>query len=172
MHKAYPYIVFLALLLVVQVFLFDNLQISTYLSPLIYVAFLVLLPIETPPIGVLLCALGTGVAMDVAMGTAGINTIATLPVAVLRPSLLRAIVGREALRDGGIPAMGRLGRGGFLRYAASIVAIHHFLFFAMESLSLGQMFHTLVRLLVSGTVTLLFVWLIAQIFTHKLTKRS
>ncbi len=32
-----------------QVFLFDNLSISIYLNPLVYVAFVALLPLDTPP---------------------------------------------------------------------------------------------------------------------------
>lgn len=171
MHKAYPYIVLLIVLLAVQVFLLDNLQISVYLSPLVYVAFLLLLPIETPPGAVLVCALVTGVAMDAAMGSAGINTIATLPIAMLRLPVLRTIAGKDALRDGGLPATGRLGRGIFLRYTITLVLIHHLLFFAFESLSWGQMHHTLLRLVVSGTVTVVFVWLIARIFSYKFTTR-
>lgn len=46
-------ILFYALLFLVsvlfQTFLFDNLAVSIYLSPLVYIAFIALLPMETPP---------------------------------------------------------------------------------------------------------------------------
>ena len=79
--------------------------------------------------------------------------------------------GKEGIREGGIPSSIRLGQGGFLRYLAAMVVVHHFLFFMLESLSWAQLFHTLVRLVVSGAVTVGFIWLLARLFTTKLTVR-
>ena len=118
--------------------------------------FIVLLPIDAPPVAVLFLALSMSVAMDWAMGAAGINTIATLPVAMLRRPLLQSVCGKEGIREGGIPSSIRLGQGGFLRYLAAMVVVHHFLFFMLESLSWAQLFHTLVRLVVSSAFSQLF----------------
>lgn len=109
--------------------------------------------------------------MDWAMGAAGINTIATLPVAMLRRPLLQSVCGKDGIREGGIPSSIRLGQGGFLRYLVAMVVVHHFLFFMLESLSWAQLFHTLVRLVVSSAVTVGFIWLLARLFTTKLTVR-
>ena len=171
MYRTVPYIVLFLILALLQIFLFDNLSISIYLCPLVYIVFTVLLPIDAPPVAVLFRALSMSVAMDWAMGAAGINTIATLPVAMLRRPLLQSVCGKEGIREGGIPSSIRLGQGGFLRYLAAMVVVHHFLFFMLESLSWAQLFHTLVRLVVSGAVTVGFIWLLARLFTTKLTVR-
>ena len=81
------------------------------------------------------------------------------------------VCGKEGIREGGIPSSIRLGQGGFLRYLAAMVVVHHFLFFMLESLSWAQLFHTLVRLVVSSAVTVGFIWLLARLFTTKLTVR-
>ena len=167
MYRTVPYIVLFLILALLQIFLFDNLSISIYLCPLVYIGFIVLLPIDAPPVAVLFLAL----SMSVAMGAAGINTIATLPVAMLRRPLLQSVCGKEGIREGGIPSSIRLGQGGFLRYLAAMVVVHHFLFFMLESLSWAQLFHTLVRLVVSSAVTVGFIWLLARLFTTKLTVR-
>ena len=138
---------------------------------MVYIGFIVLLPIDAPPVAVLFLDLSMSVAMDWAMGAAGINTIATLPVAMLRRPLLQSVCGKEGIREGGIPSSIRLGQGGFLRYLAAMVVVHHFLFFMLESLSWAQLFHTLVRLVVSSAVTVGFIWLLARLFTTKLTVR-
>ena len=52
-----------------------------------------------------------------------------------------------------------------------MVVVHHFLFFILEALSWAQLFHTLVRLVVSSAVTVGFIWLLARLFTTKLTVR-
>ena len=171
MYRTVPYIVLFLILALLQIFLFDNLSISIYLCPLVYIGFIVLLPIDAPPVAVLFLALSMSVAMDWAMGAAGINTIATLPVAMLRRPLLQSVCGKEGIREGGIPSSIRLWQGGFLRYLAAMVVVHHFLFFMLESLSWAQLFHTLVRLVVGSAVTVGFIWLLARLFTTKLTVR-
>ena len=112
MYRTVPYIVLFLILALLQIFLFDNLSISIYLCPLVYIGFIVLLPIDAPPVAVLFLALSMSVAMDWAMGAAGINTIATLPVAMLRRPLLQSVCGKDGIREGGIPSSIRLGQGG------------------------------------------------------------
>ena len=94
MHRTLPYISLFVVTVLLQVFLFDNLSISIYLNPLVYVAFVALLPLDTPPVVLLASGLAMGVTMDFAMGAAGVNTIATLLVAFVRPALLRTLYTR------------------------------------------------------------------------------
>ena len=53
MHRTLPYISLFVVTVLLQVFLFDNLSISIYLNPLVYVAFVALLPLDTPPVALL-----------------------------------------------------------------------------------------------------------------------
>ncbi len=174
MQRTGRYVILFVALVLLQTLLLDNLSISIYLCPLVYVAFLLLLPIEVLPVSVLAYALGLGIVMDWTMGPAGINTIATLPLAVIRIPLLRAIIGvtgRDVIREGGIPSPVRLGRTVFVRYVIAMVALHHLTFFVFEALSWSQIWQTLLRLIISGTVSVLFIWPIAQIFTMKPHKK-
>ena len=57
MYRTVPYIVLFLILALLQIFLFDNLSISIYLCPLVYIGFIVLLPIDAPPVAVLFLAL-------------------------------------------------------------------------------------------------------------------
>ncbi|MEG2370030.1 MAG: rod shape-determining protein MreD [Alistipes sp.] len=171
MFRTFRYFVLFVTTLLLQVYLFDNLQISVYLNPLIYIAFIVLLPIETPPVVVLLSGVMTGVLMDWTMGAAGVNTIATVLVAFLRHPVLRMLCSRDTVRDGGIPSSYQLGTGVFLRYLLIMVLLHHAVFFLMESLSWVPILRTLLRVMVSSTVSILFIWLVARLFTSKLPGR-
>ena len=123
MHRTLPYLALFAVVVLLQVFLFDNLSISIYLNPLVYVAFIALLPLDTPPIVLLLSGLATGVTMDLAMGAAGVNTIATLLIAFARPTLLGLLYPRDDIREGGIPSTGRLGNRVFLNYLIVLVLV-------------------------------------------------
>ena len=171
MHRLFPYTLLFVTTLVVQAFLLDNLTISIYFAPMIYLAFVLLLPLDTPPVALLAAGFVTGWLMDCAMGTDGLNVIATLPVALLRPGIVGLCYTREDPHEGGIPSAARFGRGKFLRYLVLCVALHHLLFFAFEELSWAQAGRTLLRTLVSGTASVGFIWLAALLFTLKRTTR-
>lgn len=171
MYRTFPFLMLFAATALLQVFFFDNLSLSIYLCPLVYVAFVALLPLDTPHAVVLLAGLVSGVAMDWAMGTAGINTVATVFVAFLRPYLLQLVCRRDDTREEGLPSADRLGKAVFLKYLIVLVLLHHAVFFVMEALSWTHVLHTLLRIVVSSTVTVGFIWLIARLFTSKVTIR-
>lgn len=171
MHRTLPYLGLFAAAVLLQVFLFDNLTISIYLNPLIYIVFLLLLPLDTLPVAVLGAGLALGVTMDLAMGAAGINTIATLLIAFLRPTLAGMLFGRDNAREGGVPSSARLGERTFIYYLVVMTLIHHTVFFALESLSWTHALHTLGRIVVSTAVSVFFIWIIARIFTAKIPVR-
>lgn len=170
MDRIPSYILLFLLSVLFQVFLFDNLAVSIYLAPLVYIAFLALLPMETPPVVMLLLGLATGLSVDWTVGGAGIHTAAALFSAFTRRAVLGVVCGKENVREGGIPSVQRLGRGPFLRYLILFVALHHAVFFLLESLSFAQLLHTLLRWALSGAVTVGFIWLAARLFTSKFAR--
>ncbi len=171
MYRTLTYLGLFVASVLLQVFLFDNLSISTYFNPLIYIAFIVLLPVDTLPIVLLGAGLAMGVTMDATMGAAGVNTISTLAIAFLRPTLAGILCGRDNIRDGGVPSPQRFGIRPFIHYLVAIVLIHHLIFFSLESLSLTHLLHTAIRIVVSSAASILFIWFIAKIFTAKLPLR-
>lgn len=171
MHRTLPYLGLFAAAVLLQVFLFDNLSISIYLNPLIYIAFIALLPLDTLPVALLGAGLALGVTMDCAMGSAGVNTIATLLIAFLRPAIVGMLYGRENAREGGIPSSARFGERIFIGYLVVLTLIHHAVFFSLEALSWTHALHTLLRTVVSTAVSVAFIWIIARLFTAKLPMR-
>ena len=172
MSRTIAYILLFLSTAVLQLCLFDNLWVSVCLDPLVYVIFIALLPLDLPAVALLGLGGGVGVAMDFMMGAAGLNTIATLLVAFVRPGLLRVLYRREDLRDGGIPSPERLGRGVFLDYLVILILLHHTVFSALESLSWVHALRTALRIVTSSAVTVFFTWAFARIFTSKLLARS
>lgn len=171
MHQIPRYALLFLAAVLLQIFLFDNLSLSVYLNPLVYLVFLLLLPLDTPPAGVLGAGLLLGLVVDCAMGSAGLNTVATLPVAFLRPTLLSLLYGHDNLREGGTPSPERLGLRVFLNYLIAAIVLHHTIFFLLEALSWQHLPHTLARIMLSSASSLLFIWLIARIFNTRLPGR-
>ncbi len=171
MHRTITYLLLFIFTVLFQVFLFDNLSVSMYLNPLIYIAFVALLPLDESPLMTLAAALMMGITMDYTMGTAGLNVIVTLPVAYFRSTLLSLTYRQEDMREGGIPSVERMGMVAFLKYIIFFVLIHHTLFFLLEALSLSHLLHTVVRILVSSAVSVMFITITSRFFTSKLDTR-
>lgn len=169
MVRILSYTVLFVVTLLLQVFFFDNLALSVYLTPLIYIAFIALLPMETPGIVMLLCGFLMGMTMDWTMGLEGINTATTLLAAFSRKMLLQVACGREMVREGGVPTVWRMGNYSFSLYLLMLVGVHHLFFFLLESLSWSLLPFVLLRTVISVPVTMLFSWLLSQLLTSKLS---
>lgn len=154
-----------------QLFLFDSLNLGPYVNPLVYIAFIVLLPMNTPSVAVLLLGLVLGASMDAVSGTAGIHTIAALFTSYIRLFILNLIVGKEYVDEGGIPSAKSIGTGKFLRYASVIVYSQCIVFFAFEAMNWRYFYLVLLKIALSGGVTLLFVWLTSLVFTAGARKK-
>ncbi len=171
MYRTGEYILLFAASVLLQIFFFDELSLSACFAPLVYSVFIILLPLNTPSIAVLAAGLVTGVVMDFAMGTAGLNTIATLAVAYLRMPLLNIIFGHNNVREGGVPSAARMGRRHFGYYLVAMTLLHNALFCGFEAFTTSYLWHQLLRFAVSAAASLLFVWAIARLFTSKLSAR-
>lgn len=169
MYRIFAYTLLFVVSMLFQIFFFDNLAISIYLSPLVYIAFVALLPMETPPIVVLLCGLVSGLVMDWSMGLEGINTAVTLFSAFSRKMVLNLAIGKESVREGGVPTVWKVGNYSFILYLILFVALHHLCFFLLESLSWELLPIALLRFVLSSAITVCFIWLFSQLFLSKLS---
>lgn len=158
MQRFTEFAFFFVVTLLLQVFLFDNLNLGVYVHPQVYIAFILLLPMGTRADVTLGLGLLTGVVMDLMTGYAGLHTIATLAVAFLRPYLLSLFVGRDEVKEGGVPSPGRVGMGKFLRYAFSVVGLHCLIYFSFEALTTQYYYLTLLRVVLSTVVTVALVY--------------
>lgn len=165
MQRTVEYALLFIVMIVLQVFVFSRLGISVYVNPLVYIACIVLLPMEIAGALLLLIAFLLGVTMDFFMGMAGINTIATLFAAFCRPTLLTYLIGKDEVKDGGVPNVNRIGRKKFLRYAGVMIFLHSALFFTLESLSWDYFYYIVLRIICSWAVCLFIVYFVQKFFS-------
>lgn len=171
MYRIIPYLKLCAAAMLLQILLFDNLAIGSCFNPLVYIVIIVLLPVETLPVVMLLAGGATGMAADLFTAGAGLNAAATMAAAFIRQPLLSLFRDRDEMR-GGVPSAQLFGNEGrFIRYAAALVFIHHGIFFLLESLSAAGIGYALLRLLLSGSFTLLFVLLAARLFNLNVSSK-
>ncbi len=156
-----------------QLFVFNPMHVWMYMSPLVYAAFIILLPMNTRPVVVLLLlGLLLGVTMDFFSGTGGLHTVVTLFTAYIRQFVMRFTLGGEYTEEGAMPSVKSLGAEKFMRYVSVMVAVHCLLYFTLEALTWKYFYIVILKTVVSGAVTLLFVWLISLLFTIRTRKKA
>ena len=154
-----------------QIFLIDNISLGIYFHPLIYVAFIILLPLDMLPVWVVLLSATLGLTMDMMTGMCGLNVIAATATGFARMAIIGFTSGLNTGVDDTIPALYRLPQKNLLTYIILMVLMHSIIYFVMESLSMAHMFHTLLRIVVSDVVCVVIVWYIVKLFVEKILNK-
>jgi len=147
------------LLLILQLFVLNNIQLSGYVNPYLYILFIMTLPFEAPIWIVLLSSFSMGILIDMFNDTGGLHASVCVFVAYIRKPILRFISPREGYDASAVPTLNYLGFGWYIWYAGLMVFIHHFTFFYLEAFRFSEFFKTLWRVISSGTLTLVFIFI-------------
>ena len=153
------------MLVALQVFFLNNIQVSGYVNPYVYLLFILLLPPKLPKIMVLVLGFLMGLTMDVFSDSYGIHTAATVLIAYIRPSILSlvSIKGGEDLEEISIKQL-KFGR--FFTYSSILCLIHHFTLFYLEAFRLNEFVDTFGRAFFSTLISLSLLLLIESIRTN------
>ncbi len=153
-------------LVLFQVLILNNIQLSGYLNPFLYVLFILMLPFQTPDWLVLLLSFFLGLSIDMFADTGGLHAASSVLMAFLRQPVLKLIAPREGYDVNQQPTVQQFGFGWFFTYAAILVVVHHFFLFFMEAFHLSEFFSTFFRVILSSLFTLTLVF-ISQFFFSK-----
>jgi len=145
------------ILIILQVWLFGNIHLFGFATPLLYVYFIIKLPIRmNPNVAMLLSAL-LGFIIDFFGGTLGLNMTAMIITGFLRHFLVRLFAPKDIFEDY-IPSFTTFGKFLFLRYAGLITFILVFLLYLIESFSLFSPGILFLRITGSFTLTILLIF--------------
>lgn len=143
--------------ILLQVVLFNEMQISRFLNPSFYVLFVLLLPFETPKWLQLISAFLLGLFIDAFTNTPGMNTTALVFMSFLRPGILSLVSPREGYEPGMFPRISYMGIGWFLKYSIPLILIHQLTLFFIEAMSFHFVGTTLLVALSNTLATAFFV---------------
>ncbi|MCF8298941.1 MAG: hypothetical protein K9J13_15440 [Saprospiraceae bacterium] len=153
-------------LILVQVFILNNIRLGGYINPYLYVYFILLLPFETPKWLLLISAFFLGLSVDYFSDTMGMHAAASVLMAFSRPLVLSLISSRREYEQGIKPSILDLGFRWFFTYSLILVAIHHLLYFYLEVFRTTEFFITLYRAFISIVFTILLI-ILTQVLFHK-----
>lgn len=148
--------------LILQILLFNNINLFGFLNPYPYILFILLFPVNSNKSVVLLSSFTLGIILDMFANSGGIHAIASIVLAYVRPSLFKFAFGLSyeyqtvKIADKISPE----------RITLLLLAVftHHFILFFFEFFRIDLIFQILSRTLYSTlftfTISLLILYLI------------
>ena len=126
-------LIWLALLMLLQAFVFNHIHIGGHATPLPYVYFLLILPPDTPRAALLVWGFVIGLVADTFTNTPGAAAAAMTLVAFLRPGLLSLFAPNDKEENAYVSSAALMRWGAFTGYALCAVLIHEVVFFVLEA---------------------------------------
>jgi len=166
MNKAL-YITFLFLfLLLLQVFLLNNILFLGYINPNLYVAFVIFYPLKKERYLFLFLSFLLGLSIDFFSDSGGINAFSLLFIAYLRLFLIRVIF-KKTEQDYLLFNLDQEPFGKVFNYVISLILIHHFILFSLANFSTQNFLSVIVNTLYSSIFTSVLFFLGTYIIRKK-----
>ena len=140
-------------LMLLQVLLFDQLQLLGVCHPYIYILCLLMMPITLPHSVDMIIGAIIGLVMDVFCNSLGIHTAACVLLMFIRPYLIGVIVNDKDRLNEQI-TLRAIGMEAMIKYVIILVLIHHLTVFALGAWSWNHIGLVLLETLISGIVTI------------------
>ncbi len=161
------YLLMFVILVVTQVVVFNHLCLFNVAIPLIFIYFIIKLPVTLPLNWAMTFGFLLGLTVDIFSNTQGMNALACTILSALRLPVLRLYFPREDDMTNPEPSFRTLGPGVYMKYLISAVFIYCALFFFIEAFTFYNWPLMLMRTIASTVLT--FIILIA---IDSLTTRS
>jgi len=144
------------LVMLLQVFLFNQLQLWGVCHPYVYVLCLLMMPITLPHSADMLIGAAVGLVMDIFCNSLGVHTAACILIMFIRPYLLGLIVNDKDRLNEQI-SLRAVGMEAFAKYIVILVLVHHFAVFMLAAWSWAHIGFVLLETLVSAVFTIVLV---------------
>lgn len=156
----------LFVVVLLQVFIINNIEISSMINPYFYVIFILLLPFETPGWVLLSTSFVLGLTVDLFMNTPGLHAASCVFMAFLRPQVLSMTAPRDGYDPGSFPRLYYYGFNWFLKYSLILVFTHHLVLFYIEVFRFSGFLHTFSKVVLSTILSVILI-MISQYFIFR-----
>ena len=143
------------LLIILQVMLLNRIALFGVATPVLYIYFLLKLPVGRNQFYVIISGFLLGLIIDIFLNTPGMNAAATTIVAAFRRPIINLFFSRVEY-DEFVPGM-YTAAGAFIRFTIFTVLLHLTLLFFIESFTLFNLMNTLLRIVSSSLISVVLI---------------
>ena len=155
------------LLMLVQLLVLNYVYLGSYVMPMLYVLFILMLPTSMKRIPMLLIAFGTGLIVDIMAGALGFHALACTVVAMVRILFADRILtrGEEVIID--VPSIHSVTPQYFIAYLLLMFAIFYLVYFMVELFSFRGLWDVLLATVCSTLATTLLAVVYQWVFLKR-----
>lgn len=153
---------FFVFLVLLQIWLFNNIHLFGIATPFVYLDFTLKLPVKMNRNTALMLSALMGFIIDLFGSTLGLNMSVMVIIGFLRFYLLKLFAPRDVYEDY-VPSFKTLGNLMFMRYVGTITLIHVIILHLLESFTLFDPLKLVLRILGSFILTVLLIYAIESI---------
>ena len=168
MREFFKYFPLFVLITILQVYVMDQVVISSMVRPVIYFYIILILP-EIPLWILLLLGFGTGIIFDSFDHTPGVNMAACTLLAYFRKGILRFLKPGEQ-NDNIKPHLKFMGWRSFLNYIIITSLFFHLVTSFLAAFTFSGFFYTMERVLVNSMASVLFIFILDVLFFFRGSK--
>jgi hypothetical protein len=161
---------FIAIILV-QLLVINNIELSSYINPYIYISFILLLPVTVKPWQLVVLSFLCGAFMDAFSSTPGLHIAATNLMGFMRIHYLNVTTTKEDIEGRISPTLSQKGVVWFTVYCFVMTFIHHLFLFFLEIYGFQEFFSTITRVFLSTIITV-FLIVIGQLLFYRSSYRN
>ena len=155
------------LLIILQVMLLNRIALFGVATPVLYIYFLLKLPVGRNQFYVIISGFLLGLIIDIFLNTPGMNAAATTIVAAFRRPIINLFFSRVEY-DEFVPGM-YTAAGAFIRFTIFTVLLHLTLLFFIESFTLFNLMNTLLRIVSSSLISVVLILALDSLMYKKET---
>lgn len=153
------------ILLFLQVFLLNNINLLGYVNPYLYILFIILYPFTGDKTVLIILSFFLGLSIDAFENSGGVHAAASVFAAYLRPFILNYSFGISYEHNN--VSLSKATFSEKLTYLISLIIVHHTVLFAVEIFSLNHLMLLLKSTVISGLFTLALTYGSILLFSKK-----
>ena len=161
------YTLMFVILVVAQAVVFNHLCLWDVAMPLVFIYFIMALPVTMPFSGVVALSFLLGFSVDSFSNTPGMNALACTVLGALRLPVLRLYYPREEDMTQPEPSARTLGMAVYMKYVFTLTLIYCLMFFMIEAFAFYDWLLMLARTGASTLLTFIIILAIAAITVRR-----
>lgn len=167
MTRFYIFIFRFLIFVFLQVFIFNQLEINPYVHIMVSPLYIMLLPFDISVIRLLFISFFLGIFIDALSNTFGLHASALVLLAYFRPFVFRWFAPRDGYDSIKNPSIFDMGNKWFVFTFGSLVIVHHFWFFAIESFSISEILLILQKTIPSALLSFIVCVILQTLLLKK-----
>lgn len=164
-NSLYLSFVFISLI-ILQVVVLNNINLFGYINPYLYIVFIFIYPINSNKITFLTISFILGLLIDFFLDSGGINAIATVTIAYIRPYFFKLIF-KKIPEENDFFNFSEEYFGKTFNYITILTIVHHLIVFSLINFSFYNILKVLLNTIFSSIFTLFLYFVGSYIFRRK-----